>query len=216
MSFGLAHPGEASAVTVDGATITYGRWAGGRAARRGAVHGSNAHRHWWRFLAPTWPENTVAAWTFRATGTRTTANYSGATFAGRSLPFAGGLASQAFVIGHVWGVCGPANGPPFWRATAGDLQRLHRPLSSAVEWGLRASEAHGPAPAHLRDLDEALGRFRLVPEQPPSIPPCIVSSPRQGWPRRAAGRKFVLRSLIISKWAPIRWTASPIWPARAR
>ena len=28
LSFGLAHPGEASAVTVDGATITYERWAG--------------------------------------------------------------------------------------------------------------------------------------------------------------------------------------------
>ena len=91
LSFGLAHPGEASAVTVDGATITYERWAGPEgAAGVVLIHGSNAHRHWWRFLAPYLARKyTVAALDLRATGTRTTAIVTAAKpLPGRSLPFA--------------------------------------------------------------------------------------------------------------------------------
>ena len=48
-----------------------------------------------------------------------------------------------------------------------------RPRSSYVEWGLRAQREGRTEPRTLRtygNLDEALGRFRLVPEQPPLDP----------------------------------------------
>ena len=114
-------------------------------ARKGTgvvlIHGSNAHRHWWRFLAPYLPRKYVAAWTFRATGTRTAAIVTAAKpLPERSLPFAGGLASKPFVIGIALGGLWPCKRPTILASNCGVIFNdfTVRPRSSYVEWGLRA------------------------------------------------------------------------------
>ena len=107
LSFGLAHPGEASAVTVDCATITYERWAGPEgAAGVVLIHGSNAHRHWWRFLAPYLARKyTVAALDLSGHGDSDHRDrYSGETFAREVFAVCeAALPPKPFVIGHSFG-----------------------------------------------------------------------------------------------------------------
>ena len=176
-SYGLAHPGEAGAVTVDGATITYERWAGPEEAPGVVlIHGSNAHRHWWRFLAPYLARKyTVAALDLSGHGDSDHRDrYSGETFAREVFAVCdAALPPKPFVIGHSFGGFVALQAAHYFGAQLRGVifnDFTVRPRSSYVEWGLRAQREGRTEPRTLRtypDLDTALGRFRLVPEQPP-------------------------------------------------
>ena len=166
-------------VLVDGCRIHYAVWdehSGEMADKPGVilVHGSNAHLEWWRFVAP------FLADQFRVVTIDLSGNgdsgwrevYSGELFARevKAVCESASLGNKPFVVGHSFGgyvslETGFHFGEELGGIIFGDF--TVRPPESYTEWGKRIEE-RGPAkPMRVYDdLNIALGRFRLMPEQP--------------------------------------------------
>ena len=172
----LATPSQSGDVEVAGANIHYETW--GEVGKPGIVliHGSNAHLEWWRFVAP------FLADQFRVAALDSSGNgdsgwrerYSGATFADEvwAVCEAAQLGERPFVVGHSFGgFVALETGHHYGDRLGGVLfmDFTVAPPQQYVEWGLRV-EREGVKPKRaLRtytDKAEALGRFRMVPEQP--------------------------------------------------
>lgn len=178
----LGTPSEAGDVTVDGVPIHFETW--GEVGRPGVVlvHGSNAHLEWWRFVAPFLADG------FRVAALDTSGNgdsgwrehYSGEVL-GRevwSVCQAAELGERPFVVGHSFGGFVALETAHYHGTSLGGLVLLDfttAPPERYVEWGLRA-EREGVVPRRSTRVyasrDEALGRFRYLPEQPVRHP-CV-------------------------------------------
>lgn len=166
-------------ILVEGCSIHYAAW--GDKGQPGAVrpgvilvHGSNAHLEWWRFVAP------FLADQFRVASVDLSGNgdsgwrqaYSGELFAKEVIAVceAAGLGPNPFVVGHSFGgfvalETGHYFGDELGGIIFGDF--TVSPPEDHTEWG-RKNEEKGPARATriYEDLETAMGRFRLLPEQP--------------------------------------------------
>ena len=187
---------EAGAVDVANVRIVYRVW--GTVGRPGIVliHGSNAHLEWWRFVAP------FLADQFRVVALDLSGNgdsgwrdrYTGELFADEvwAVCQAAGLGKQPFVVGHSFGgfvalETGHKYGDRLGGVIFADFTVA--PPEDYAEWGLRA-EREGKGPRATRvyaDLETALGRFRLVPEQPCQHPYVVDYIARQSLRRVEGG-----------------------------
>lgn len=172
-------PGE---VEVEGVPIHYETW--GEVGKPGVVlvHGSNAHLEWWRFVAPFLADG------FRVAALDNSGNgdsgwrerYSGPVLAREvwEVSQAAGLGERPFVVGHSFGgfvtlETGHAYGESLGGVIFADFTTA--PPEQYVEWGLRAEREKVEPQRRTRvyaDREEALGRFRYVPEQP-VLHPCV-------------------------------------------
>jgi pimeloyl-ACP methyl ester carboxylesterase len=176
--YGLASPGEPGDVVVDGARIHYETWgpAPGEAPGLVLIHGSNAHLSWWRFVAPYLARKyRVAALDLSGNGDSDhRPRYTGAQLGDEvwGVCEAAGLGERPFVVGHSFGgfvalETAHRHGEKLAGVIFNDF--TVRPPEDYVEWGRRAEREGRTEPRRLRvydDLDAAVGRFRLVPDQP--------------------------------------------------
>lgn len=176
---GLAAPGTPGEIDVAGARICYETW--GEPGRPGVVliHGSNAHRHWWRFVAPFLADQfRVAALDLSGNGDSDhRARYDGATLAAEVWGVCQAeLGPRPFVVGHSFGGFVALETAHYYGSELAGVifnDFTVRPPEDYTEWGLRAEREGRTEPRRLRvypDLETATGRFRLVPEQPPLHP----------------------------------------------
>lgn len=192
----LNDPGEKGSVTVDGASIAYRTW--GTRGRPGIalVHGSNAHLEWWRFVAP------FLADQFRVVALDLSGNgdsgwrerYSGRGFADEVWVAcqAAELGPRPFVVGHSFGgfvvlETGHVHGAQLGGIILADF--TVSPPADYTEWGRRA-EREGKTSRATRvypDIDAALARFRLIPEQPCQHPYVVDYIARQSLRRVDGG-----------------------------
>lgn len=177
--YGIEHPGIPGDISVDGAQVHYEVWPGPEGDAPGIVliHGSNAHLNWWRFVAP------YLAQKYRVAALDLTGNgdsdhrprYSGEQLANDvwGVCQATGLGPQPYVVGHSFGGYVALQTAHFFGDRMGGVifnDFTVRPPEDYVEWGLRAEREGRTEPRRLRvyaDREEAIGRFRLVPDQPP-------------------------------------------------
>ena len=179
----LEEPSEMGDVTVEGARIRFCVW--GTPGKPGLVliHGSNAHLEWWRFVAPFLADQfRVAAIDLSGHGDSDwRERYTGATFAAEVMAVceAADMAPKPFVVAHSFGgfvglETGYIHGAELGGVIFMDFTVA--PPEQYVEWGLRA-EREGVVPNRkLRVYDDkatALGRFRLLPDQPVRHPEIV-------------------------------------------
>jgi pimeloyl-ACP methyl ester carboxylesterase len=180
--------GEAGRVDVDGVSIAYRAW--GRRGNPGIalVHGSNAHLEWWRFVAP------FLADQFRVVALDLSGNgdsgwrerYTGRGFAEEvwAACEAAELGPNPFVVGHSFGGFVVLETGHFHGAKLGGIILADftvSPPEDYTEWGRRA-EREGKTRRATRvyaDVDAALARFRLIPEQPCQHPYVVDYIARQ-------------------------------------
>jgi pimeloyl-ACP methyl ester carboxylesterase len=172
----LETPSEAGEVTVDGTAIHYEAW--GESGRPGIalLHGSNAHLEWWRFVAP------LLADQFRVVALDSSGNgdsgwrerYTGELLAQEVMAVceAADLGDKPFIAGHSFGGFTALETGHHHGERLGGIIFLDftvAPPEQYLEWGQRA-EREGVEPRRktrvYEDKATALGRFRLVPEQP--------------------------------------------------
>lgn len=174
-------------IEVEDCRIHYAVW--GEKGRPGIVlvHGSNAHLEWWRFVAPFLADQfRVVAFDLSGNGdSGWREKYAGDIFAREVMAVAdaAGLGERPFVVAHSFGgFVALETGHLFGDRLGGIIfaDFTVAPPEQYVEWGLEA-EKRGPArPTRVYDeLDTALGRFRLVPEQPCQHPYVVEYLGRQ-------------------------------------
>jgi pimeloyl-ACP methyl ester carboxylesterase len=172
----LDTPSQSGEVEVSGARIVYEAW--GDVGNPGIVlvHGSNAHLEWWRFTAP------FLADEFRVVALDLSGNgdsdwrekYTGELFADEvwAVCQAAKLGPRPFVIGHSFGGFVALETCHYHDAEVGGLVLMDftvAPPEKYLEWGRRAEREDVKPGRKLRVYSEketALGRFRLIPEQP--------------------------------------------------
>lgn len=163
-------------VEVEGCRIHYATW--GEPGKPGIVlvHGSNAHLEWWRFVAP------FLADQFRVASIDLSGNgdsgwrdvYTGELYAKevKAVCDAAKLGEKPFVVAHSFGgFVALETGHYFGEQLGGIIfaDFTVRPPEEYTEWGRRIEERGGEPARPTRvydDLQTALGRFRLMPEQP--------------------------------------------------
>lgn len=185
----LAMEPEYGDVEVDGCNIHFGVW--GDEGKPGIVmiHGSNAHLHWWRFVAPFLADQfRVASMDLSGHGdSGWREKYSGEIFAKEvaAVCKAARLGEKPFVVAHSFGgfvalEAGYEFGDELGGILFADFTVM--PPENYNEWG-RELEKRGGQPARptrvYEDFDVALGRFRLLPEQPCQHPYIIEYLGRQ-------------------------------------
>ncbi len=170
----LAAQSEQSQIIVDNCTINFATW--GQVGNPGLVliHGSNAHLEWWRFVAPFLADQfRVAAIDLSGNGdSGWREKYSGQVFADEVFAVceAARLGPRPFVIGHSFGGFVTLETGHHYGDRLGGIIMMDftvSPPESYTEWGNR-QEREGPARSTriYANKQEALGRFRLVPDQP--------------------------------------------------
>ena len=169
---------ETGSVEVLGANIHYETW-GRDGPGIALVHGSSGHVEWWRFVAP------FLADRFRVVALDLSGNgdsgwrdrYSGAGFAEETWQVCqvAGLPERPFVVGHSFGgFVALETGHCFGDRLGGVVlvdYTVTRP-EDHVEWGGKADSA-GYTRRRTRvyeDHEAAVGRFRLLPDQPVRYP----------------------------------------------
>jgi pimeloyl-ACP methyl ester carboxylesterase len=180
--------GGAGRVDVAGVSIAYRAW--GRRGNPGIalVHGSNAHLEWWRFVAP------FLADQFRVVALDLSGNgdsgwrerYTGRGFADEvwAACEAAELGPNPFVVGHSFGGFVVLETGHFYGSKLGGIILADftvSPPEDYTEWGRRA-EREGKTRRATRvyaDIDAALARFRLIPEQPCQHPYVVDYIARQ-------------------------------------
>ncbi|GGE76169.1 alpha/beta fold hydrolase [Sphingomonas prati] len=165
----LADRPETGSALVGGATIEWRAWGSRGAPGLLLVHGGWAHAGWWSHIAPLLArERRVAALSLSGMGgSDWRAAYSIEQYADelRAVSHAAGLdaAGPPTLVGHSFG-CAPviaALADPSGWAAGGiliDGSITMKPGTRPPVTGLRTQ--------HFADLDAALARFRLMPEQP--------------------------------------------------
>ena len=193
----LAHTGEPGRVSVAGVSIAYRAW--GDVGRPGIalVHGSNAHLEWWRFVAPFLADQfRVVALDLSGNGESSWRDvYSGAQLAKEvwTVANAAQLGPRPFVVGHSFGgfvvlETGSSYGEHLGGIILADF--TVSPPEAYTEWGNRAEREGKTTRRSTRvypDLDSALARFRLMPEQPCQHPYVIDYIARQSLRRVDGG-----------------------------
>ena len=140
------------------------------------IHGSNAHMEWWRFVAPFLADQfRVVALDLSGHGDSAwRANYSGEIFAEEIMAVceAAELGEMPFIVAHSFGgFVGLETGHYFGEKLGGIVfaDFTVEPPERYIEWGKKA-EQRGGEPARATRIypsqEEALARFRLIPEQP--------------------------------------------------
>ncbi|MFP6807408.1 MAG: alpha/beta hydrolase [Pseudomonadales bacterium] len=167
---------EVGDVTVDGCNVHYEVW--GEIGKPGIVliHGSNANLEWWRFVAPFLGDQfRVAAIDLSGNGdSGWRERYSGKIYADDVMAVckAANLGEKPYIVAHSFGgFVGLEAGHYFGEQLGGIVfaDFTVSPADEYTEWGLKAEErSHEPIrPTRTyEDREVALGRFRLVPEQP--------------------------------------------------
>ena len=169
-------PSQSDVVNVAGADIHFETW--GEVGKPGVVliHGSNAHAEWWRFTAPFLADDfRVAALDLSGNGDSDwREKYSGELFADEvwAVCEAAELGERPYVVGHSFGgFVALETGHHYGDRLGGILfmDFTTAPPEQYLEWGMRASREGVQPGRKLRVYDDkatALGRFRLIPEQP--------------------------------------------------
>jgi pimeloyl-ACP methyl ester carboxylesterase len=184
----LADRGDEGRVVVDDVSISYRVW--GQRGKPGIalVHGSNAHLEWWRFVAPFLADqfrvvaldlsgNGDSGWRDRYTGR----NFANEVWAACQ---AAELGSRPFVVGHSFGGFVVLETGHYYGDRLGGIILADftvSPPEDYTEWGGRA-EREGKTRRATRvygDIATALGRFRLIPEQPCQHPYVVDYIARQ-------------------------------------
>ncbi len=176
-------PSASGNIDVKGANIVYETW--GEVGNPGVVliHGSNAHLEWWRFTAPFLADRfRVAALDLSGNGDSDwRERYSGKVFADEvwAVCQAAELGPDPFVVGHSFGGFVALETGHYHSANLGGVLFMDfttAPPEQYLEWGMRA-EREGVQPGRklriYEDKDTALGRFRLIPEQP-GVHPAVL------------------------------------------
>lgn len=185
---GLECPSTSDTITVEGAAIHYTVWDKHPEVtdKPGLVliHGSNAHLEWWRWLAPMLADQCrVAALDLSGHGDSDWRdNYSGPQ-QGRevwAVAEAAQLGPRPFVVGHSYGGFIALETAYQFSAQMSGLVLMDFTVPAPadfIEWGLRV-EREGVQPGRklrvYEDREVALGRYRLVPEQPVYHPEIIA------------------------------------------
>ena len=163
-------------VRVSDCDIHYATW--GEIGQPGIVliHGSNAHLEWWRFVAPFLADHfRVAAIDLSGNGdSEWREAYSGKLFAEEVMAVcnAAQLGEKPFVVAHSFGgFVGLETGHYFGDSLGGIIfaDFTVEPPEKYVEWGKQKEERGGEPIRPTRvyaEKETALGRFRMVPEQP--------------------------------------------------
>jgi pimeloyl-ACP methyl ester carboxylesterase len=178
----LAAPSERGDVNVDGVAIHFEAWGDTGQPGLALIHGSNAHLEWWRFVAP------FLADRFRVVALDSSGNgdsgwrerYTGEVLAREvwEVAQAARLGVRPFVAGHSFGgFVALETGHRYGEQLGGVifLDFTTAPPEQYVEWGRRAEREQVQPRRGTRvyaDRDQALGRFRYVPEQP-VVHPCV-------------------------------------------
>ncbi|MGI9326539.1 MAG: alpha/beta fold hydrolase, partial [Pseudomonadales bacterium] len=176
----LNTPSSTHQVSVEGARIAYEVWdqTDPELPTQGLVliHGSNAHLEWWRFVAPMLADQfRVAALDLSGHGNSDwRERYDGGQL-GRevwAVCEAADLGERPIVVGHSFGGYVALETARQFGEQMGGVIFMDFTVAAPeqyVEWGLRV-EREGVQPKRkMRTYpkrSEALGRFRLVPEQP--------------------------------------------------
>jgi pimeloyl-ACP methyl ester carboxylesterase len=162
-------------VVVEGCRIHYATW--GEVGKPGIVlvHGSNAHLEWWRFVAPFLADQfRVAAIDLSGNGDSGWRDrYTGEMFAREVMAVvdAAELGELPVVVAHSFGgFVALETGHHFGDRLGGIVfcDFTVEPPERYVEWGLDVQRKGVSArPTRIyEDKATALGRFRLIPEQP--------------------------------------------------
>lgn len=167
-------------VEVDGTAIHYRTW--GNPENRGVllVHGGGAHLHWWDFIAPLLAdEYYLVALDLGGMGdSGRRSEYTNESYIDEvvAVADAAGLDDRALLAGHSMG------GAVSLRVAVAHPRRFSRliMLDSPLRPPSDAQEESGKARSPFQnkrfypDFETAVGRFRLMPEQP-AVNPYIVS-----------------------------------------
>ncbi|MCR9278660.1 MAG: alpha/beta hydrolase [Pseudomonadaceae bacterium] len=173
--FCINTPSETGNVTVKGARIHYVTW--GDVGKPGLlfVHGSRAHLEWFRFTAPFLADQfRIAALDLSGNGLSDwRERYDRETFAEEVMAVAKAaeLGEKPYIVGHSFGGFVTLEAAHHYGAELGGVifgDFSVAKTSEYEEWGLHV-ERHGEPARETRvyqTFEEALGRFRFVPEQP--------------------------------------------------
>ena len=187
---------ESAQVRVGDTAIHYVTW--GRIGNPGVVliHGSNAHLEWWRFLAPFLADRfRVAALDLSGNGdSQWREKYTGKGFADEVMAVceAAQLGSQPMIVGHSFGGFVALETGHYYGGELGGILFMDftvAPPEQANEWGLRVAREGVQPRRRLRvypTKEEALGRFRLLPEQP-GVHPTLLEHMAEYGLREAPG-----------------------------
>jgi pimeloyl-ACP methyl ester carboxylesterase len=171
-SAALAAPAADGSVEVEGARIRYRAW--GEPGNRGAVlvHGTAAHAHWWDHVAPQLPAGLrVVALDLSGHGdSGRRGQYSLDGWAAEAVAVAadGGIAGAPFIIGHSLGGNVAIRAAALYGAALAGIVVIDTPLFETppeprdTVMGTAAFGVDRTYPSR----EEALARFRLVPEHP--------------------------------------------------
>jgi len=167
---------EEQTIEIEGCSINYATWGDVGMPGIVLIHGSNANLEWWRFVAPFLADQfRVAAIDLSGNGnSEWREKYTGELFAKEVMAVceAAQLGDKPFVVAHSFGgFVGLETGYYFGRQLGGIIfgDFTVQAEDNYIEWGLQAQEQGGQVARSTRvyeDYNVALGRFRLVPEQP--------------------------------------------------
>lgn len=186
----LDYPSATSQIEVEGVSINFETWGDTNSPGVVLIHGSNAHKEWWRFVAPFLADQfRVAAIDLSGNGdSGWRERYSGEMFAREVWEVCGAahLGERPFVIGHSFGGWVALQTAHYYgHEMAGVILNdfTVAPPERYMEWGMRV-EREGVEPSRATrvypDMDTAMGRFRFVPEQPTRFPAVIDYIGRNG------------------------------------
>ncbi len=216
------HPAESHRIALRGAQVHYRQWSRGAGPLLVFIHGFAGHTHWWDWVAPAFQERwTTVALDLSGMGDSEWRDDYPADAHPRDIleliDYLGG--GPATVIGHSFG------GGALLRACALDSACGAAPrISHAIVVdsfvrieGHRIPNARSTAGARAAypDLDTALGRFRLNPDQPVADPAMLDYLARRslrgtdgGWhwkfdPKIPGPQKTDARALLASIATPV-------------
>lgn len=178
----IADEGTSHKILVDGLNIAYTVWGAEKLPGVLLLHGSNAHRRWWQFVAPFLSQYfRVAAMDLSGHGDSDwRAQYSGKAFAeeARTVIRAAALGDNPYVVAHSFGgFVGLELGHYFGAELGGIIfaDFTVAPRERYIEWGLQRSQTGAVArPTRVyATRAAALERFRLIPEQPCGHPDIV-------------------------------------------
>ena len=186
----LEVPSATSQIDVEGVSINFETWGDTSSPGVVLIHGSNAHKEWWRFIAPLLADQfRIAAIDLSGNGdSGWRERYTGELFAREVWEVCGAahLGERPFVVGHSFGGWVALQTAHYYgHEMAGVIFNDYTvaPPERYVEWGMRV-EREGVEPRRATrvypDVETAMGRFRFVPEQPTLYPEVIDYIGRSG------------------------------------
>ncbi len=172
----VSAPNDEHVVEVEGCPIHYLRWGKPGLPGLVLVHGGAAHAHWWDHVAPLLAQDEYCVVALDLSGHGDSGRrerYPNETWAAEVLAVAehAGIAGPPIVVAHSMGgwvaVTAAAEQPD---ALAG-IVILDSPVRRPTPEEEAAKEGHAFGPLRrYPSIDDALARFRTVPDQPTSLP----------------------------------------------